>query len=174
MLRTEPFKVKKAVQVSYACSKCDASVTVELSESSHEIGCPHCGQSLAIPPGAVRNGDIHRCVACPSEELYIRKDFPQQLGITIVVIAIVLSSIAWYYHQVALTYAILFVSALLDFGLWMAMGNLLQCYRCQAQYRGLTSLENHEAFNLEVHEKHRQQMLRLREAERESKQVSAP
>jgi DNA-directed RNA polymerase subunit RPC12/RpoP len=157
------------ITVQYACSKCEAIVSSPLVESSKEIVCPQCGQAVMIPAEAFRGGDIERCVVCPSEELYVRKDFPQQLGITVVVIAIVLSSIAWYYHYVMLTYAILGASALLDFGLWVSMGNLLQCYRCQAQYRGLASLENHEAFNLEVHEKHRQQMIRLREAEREAK-----
>jgi len=38
---------------------------------------------------------------------------------------------------------------------------LVQCYRCQAQYRGVPGLESHGGFNLETHEKHRQQRLRL-------------
>ena len=62
------------------------------------------------------------------------------------------------------TYAVLFATALIDVVLYLAVGNLLQCYRCQAQYRGLGGLEGHQPFDLETHEKHRQQTIRLKQA----------
>jgi len=101
-------------------------------------------------------------VVCPSKELYVRKDFSQKAGVTIVVLGFVLSSIAWYYRQPMLTYGILFATALIDVVLYVTVGNLLQCYRCHAQYRGLEKLDSHEPFNLETHERYRQQELRLR------------
>ena len=58
---------------------------------------------------------------------------------------------------------ILFATALIDVVLYVVMGNVLECYRCHAQYRGLPSLEGHEGFNLEVHERYRQQAARLRQ-----------
>lgn len=118
-----------------------------------------------IPSGAVTPHHVQRCVVCPSEELFARKDFPQRLGVAIVVIGIVLSSITWYYRQVYLTYGIFFSTALLDFVLWLVMGNVLQCYRCHAQYRGVAGLDQHGGFDLETHEKHRQQLTRLAEAQ---------
>jgi DNA-directed RNA polymerase subunit RPC12/RpoP len=156
------------VQVSYTCSQCHNGVRTALDESTRELPCPHCGAVLVVPPGAVASDDVRRCVACPSEELFVRKDFPQRLGVTIVVVGIVLSTIAWYYRQVYLTFGIFFATALIDFVLWMVMGNVLQCYRCQAQYRGLrglAELERHGGFDLETHEKHRQQLTRLAEAQ---------
>jgi hypothetical protein len=149
------------VQISYTCSHCDHGVTAPLSESTRELPCPSCGAVLQTPPEAIDGHTVHRCVVCPSAELYARKDFPQRLGVGIVVVGIVLSTIAWYYRQVYLTYGIFFGTALLDFVLWLVMGNVLQCYRCQAQYRGVAGLDHHGGFDLETHEKHRQQLARL-------------
>ena len=67
------------------------------------------------------------------------------------------------------TFGILFATALIDVVLYLTVGNLLQCYRCQAQYRGVPGLENHEPFDLETHEKHRQQRLGLGKQERAPK-----
>ena len=81
------------------------------------------------------------------------------------VIAAVTSSIAWGYHMQYLTYGILFTAALLDLGLYFSVGNLLQCYRCHAEYRGLECLDSGAAFSLETHERYRQQAIRTLEAQ---------
>jgi DNA-directed RNA polymerase subunit RPC12/RpoP len=154
-----------SVQISYTCSHCDQAVSAPLTEATQELPCPHCGGVLETPRGAVSADNLHRCVVCPSEELYARKDFSQRLGVGIVVVGIVLSTITWYYHQIYLTYGIFFGTALIDFVLWLVMGNVLQCYRCQAQYRGVAGLDDHGGFDLETHEKHRQQLARLAEAQ---------
>jgi DNA-directed RNA polymerase subunit RPC12/RpoP len=153
------------VQISYTCSHCHCGVAAPLEEATAELACPHCSAVLVVPEGAVTKDDVRRCVVCPSEELFVRKDFPQRLGVAIVVVGIVLSTITWYYHLIYLTYGIFFATALLDFVLWLVMGNVLQCYRCQAQYRGVAGLDQHGGFDLETHEKHRQQLTRLAEAQ---------
>jgi hypothetical protein len=155
------------VRVTFACPQCEAALTLPLEESTQELVCPACGHHWPVPAEAVTAGEVHRCVICPSEELYVRKDFPQKLGILIVVFSIILSSITWYYRMIYATYGIFFAMAALDFALWFLMGNMLQCYRCQTQYRGLAGLEKHDGFDLETHEKHRQQLIRLAEAEAE-------
>lgn len=157
------------MQISYTCSHCDHGVIAPLSESTRELPCPHCGAVLQTPPQAIQGDSVQRCVVCPSEELYARKDFPQRLGVGIVVVGIVLSTIAWYFRQIYLTYGIFFATALLDFVLWLVMGNVLQCYRCQAQYRGVAGVDHHGGFDLETHEKHRQQLARLAEAQAAAK-----
>ena len=153
------------VQISFTCSHCNHPITAPLEPATRELACPACAAVLVVPTGAVSEDQVHRCVVCPSEELYARKDFPQRLGVAIVVVGIVASSITWYYHWIYATYAIFFATAALDFVLYFAMGNLLQCYRCQAQYRGVAGLDDHGGFDLETHEKHRQQLARLAEAE---------
>jgi hypothetical protein len=79
----------------------------------------------------------------------------------IVVVGIVASSIAWGYTFVIATFAILFATALVDVVLYLIVPDALMCYRCGAQYRMAEGMSRHGAFNLETHERHRQQVARL-------------
>jgi hypothetical protein len=89
---------------------------------------------------------------------------PQRLGVAIVVLGLGASCVAWYYYHVFVTFGIMFATAAADFVLYLVMGNVLQCYRCHAQYRGVAGLDEHSPFSLETHERHRQQTARMAES----------
>jgi hypothetical protein len=127
------------------------------------VTCPQCGDKRPRPESAWQEDRPVRCLVCGCNDLFVRKDFSQRLGVTIVVIGFVVSSAFWYYRIPIGAYATLFATALLDFGLYFFCGNLLECYRCHAQYRGVKGLEEYEPFNLETHERHRQQEARLKQ-----------
>jgi hypothetical protein len=135
--------------------------SAQLAVDQTEIKCPACSAKWHIPAGTIEPDGLRRCVICPSTELFVRKDFSQSLGVAIVVVGFALSSVFWYYRMPLWTYGVLFATALIDVVLYLTVGDLLQCYRCHAQYRGVPGLESHGSFNLETHEKHRQQRLRL-------------
>jgi hypothetical protein len=149
------------MNVTFRCPHCDQIGRADFDATSRALACPSCQKSWALPGGAVADEKLWQCVVCPSTELFIRKDFSQKLGVAIVVFGFVISSIFWYYRMPLWTYGVLFATALIDVVLYLVVGNVLHCYRCQAQYRGVPGLENHGAFNLETHEKHRQQLIRL-------------
>lgn len=152
------------MQVTYRCPYCEATGETAFEVSSTTIACQHCQGERPIPGGAVTAERLQRCLICPSTEVYIRKDFSQALGVAIVALGAVVSSIFWLYRMPLWTYATLFATAAIDIVLYVTVGNVLQCYRCHAQYRGTPGLDNHEPFNLETHERHRQQEIRLAEA----------
>ncbi|MDX1945176.1 MAG: hypothetical protein SFU86_07200 [Pirellulaceae bacterium] len=149
------------MNVTFRCPHCDQISRADFEAGSREVACPHCATAWPLPDQAVSADKLHRCLICPSTELFIRKDFSQRLGVAIVVVGFIISSIFWYYRMPLWTYAVLFATALIDVVLYVVVGNVLHCYRCQAQYRGVPGLENHAAFDLETHEKHRQQLIRL-------------
>jgi predicted nucleic acid-binding Zn ribbon protein len=149
------------MNVAFRCPHCDRTSEVKLAADAREMTCPRCNAAWPIPEGTTAEGKLWQCFICPSTELFIRKDFSQSLGIAIVVAGIVLSSAFWAYRMPFWTYAVLFTTAAIDVVLYFTVGNLLQCYRCQAQYRDVPGLENHGGFDLETHEKHRQQKIRL-------------
>jgi len=151
--------------ISFSCQQCDETAHVEIEDDATAVSCPFCSHETQIPTGAARDGQIQRCVLCPSKELYVRKNFPQQLGVTIVAIGFFLSCIPWYFHNWYGTFSILFATAIIDLLLYSMMGNVLQCYRCHAIYRGLAGLDDYEPFDLEIHERHRQELARLKENE---------
>jgi DNA-directed RNA polymerase subunit RPC12/RpoP len=151
------------MNVTYNCTGCGRSVSEPISSESTTLDCPHCRQQIAIPDDAITGRQINRCLVCPSRELYARKDFPQRLGVALVVFGFVASSIAWANYRVLWTFAILFCTALVDLILYVVMGVSLTCYRCGAQYRGVEELERHGGFNLDTHERHRQLAARIKE-----------
>lgn len=151
------------MNVTYACSQCHATTHAPLDEQTTSLACTHCGHSTAVPAGAVAGQKLHRCVVCPSKELFARKNFPQRLGVAIVVIGFALSCVTWNYRWVLPTFAILFATAAIDVVLYFFMGNVLECYRCQARYAGGENLDDHGPFDLEVHERYRQEKIRLGE-----------
>jgi DNA-directed RNA polymerase subunit RPC12/RpoP len=151
------------MNVSYPCPACHVSVRAEFTADSTEVVCPSCGFAILIPDDAVTDQRVNRCLVCPSTDLFARKDFPQRLGVTLVVLGFVASSIAWANYQVFWTFAILFITALVDLVLYIVMGESLTCYRCQAQYRGVDEIERHGGFELETHERYRQMAARVKE-----------
>jgi len=159
------------MNVTHRCPACQHTVRSDFTAASTELVCPRCRQSIQLPDDAVTDDRIDRCLVCPSTDLFARKDFPQRLGVTLVVIGFVASSIAWYHYQVFWTFAILFLTALVDLVLYIVMGESLTCYRCDAQYRGTEEIERHGAFDLETHERYRQ--LAARVQDRSSSPASA-
>ena len=151
------------MNVTYQCPACSATVRADVAADSTELVCRHCTQSVKIAPGSISGERIDRCLVCPSTDLFARKDFPQRLGVALVILGFVGSCIAWAYYQVFWTFAILFLMALVDFVLSLVMGESLTCYRCHAQYRGVQELERHGAFDLETHERYRQMAARMKD-----------
>jgi hypothetical protein len=165
------------MRITYACPGCDAAVTHDQVESCRRLVCPSCHAELDVPadavawigpgggpvePGAGRMR-LRRCMVCPSKELFARKDFPQRLGVAIVVAGFAASCVTWAWRLLVPTFAILFATALLDVILYLLMPECLTCYRCAARYRGDGVADDVGGFDLETHEKHRQQQARSRE-----------
>ena len=129
------------------------------------LSCPHCKSRLAVPEGAWHEGQLTRCLVCPSTDLFVRKDFPQGLGVAIVVLGFAVSCVTWYLYLVTATFAVLFATALADLALYWIVGDSLVCYRCGARYRDVDDIDQHAHFDLETHERHRQHAARLAQAE---------
>ncbi len=148
------------MNITFACPDCDTTSRLSLDDAD-TVSCPACEWNRPVKADVSETKEIQDCLVCGCKELFLRKNFSQRLGVAIVVLAAVASSVAWAYHRLYLTYAILFSAASLDLLLYFSVGNLLQCYRCNAEYRGLAGLESGEPFSLETHERYRQQAIRL-------------
>jgi hypothetical protein len=146
------------------CPACQRSTRHALAGECSTITCSDCQQPIAIPPQAITGSRLNRCLVCPSADLFARKDFPQRLGVALVAVGFIGSSIAWANYQVLWSFAILFGTALIDLVLYIVMGESLTCYRCHAQYRGFDDIELHGGFDLETHERYRQMAARMKHA----------
>ena len=169
------------MRITYACPACQATTSIDGIESRDSLECSACRAVLPVPPDAFASRDggntgpprLQRCLACPSLELFVRKNFPQRLGVAIVVAGLAASCVAWANRELMITFGILFGTALLDVVLFLFMPNCLNCYRCGARYTGDGVASQHDdpaagghqfgGFDLETHEKHRQLVARTKQ-----------
>jgi hypothetical protein len=159
------------MRITFACPACHATAALDDVEGRSALDCRACGASLPVPPGALEwrsdgsrgRARLRRCLVCPSSELFARKDFPQRLGVAIVVVGLAASCVTWGMRLLVPTFAILFATALVDVILYLFMPECLVCYRCGARYRGDGVCDDAGGFDLETHERHRQGAARARE-----------
>jgi len=149
------------MNVSFSCVKCGTVIQQEITEEASELHCEGCKTRIRTIDDVVNGSSLRQCAVCPSTELFLRKDFPQRLGVSIVVAGIAASCVAWFNHWIIATFGILLATALLDVVVYKCVGEVLECYRCHAQYRGVSNAEQHAGFDLEIHEKYRQEKARL-------------
>lgn len=146
------------MNVRFTCPVCDRPARLALAGDS-EWQCPGCDHILPLHPPE-NDRDLHTCALCGNAELYKKKDFPHWLGLTILTVACLASIIPyWLYHQ-WLTWTILIGSAALDGLLYLWVGDVVVCYRCEAHYRDVPPLADHEPFELGIAERYRQERLR--------------
>jgi hypothetical protein len=98
--------------------------------------------------------------------LWRQKDFPQRLGVTLVVLGAVLSTIAFACYLPLTALGVLLAFALVDLLLFTFMKDVLVCYRCHARYRGAVLEDDRPRFNLETAERYRQEAARLEDSRR--------
>lgn len=154
------------MQIKFDCPKCLKTSRQEVTESCLKVLCAHCSWSRPIGESD-RNGDRPKhCLVCGCNDIWRQKDFSPRLGVAIVALGIILSTAAMIYMQPELSLGILMAFALADMILYVVMADCLVCYRCHARYRKIASLQDGEAFDLEIHERYRQEAIRLKQAEK--------
>ncbi|MCL6501852.1 MAG: hypothetical protein K6T86_04145 [Pirellulales bacterium] len=151
------------MNVSYRCPACERPARAALAAGAEVLACPRCGHALRLPAGAWEGGRVNRCLTCPSQDLYVRKDFSQRLGVAIVLIGFAASCVTWHFYYVTATFGILLGTFLADALLYVLVGECLVCYACRSEYRGVEGVREHGRFSLETFERYRQQAARLRQ-----------
>lgn len=121
-----------------------------------EVACPICGEPVRfeVPDELAQTQMVTRCAACPGREFFIRKDFPQKLGMVLVVLFGLIATIFYAYEQVGMTFATLGALVVIDAIIYFFVGKVTVCYRCRAEYRGVAYNPEHEGFDLATSEKY--------------------
>jgi hypothetical protein len=145
------------------CPGCDQPVRTDVAATATSWSCPHCGRAQAVAAGAIVEGAPTRCCSCANPDLWRQKDFPQKLGILMVALGAITSSIAWGYHYPALALGILGAFALADMVLYWVMPDVLVCYRCGARHRVSGPGGEFGPYDHELGERYRQERLRMQQ-----------
>ena len=130
--------------VAWRCSGCDNVVTI-----------------AAPPRSTTAEGvTLHACAVCGNVELYKMKGFPHWLGLTLLTGACVAFLVLNAYRLQWWAWAVLLASAVIDGLLYLAVRDVVVCYGCGAQHRGL-GYSGNRPFELTIHERYRQERIRL-------------
>ncbi|MEA2630536.1 MAG: hypothetical protein QOE66_755 [Chloroflexota bacterium] len=150
------------MELTFECPICHAVGSVSPVEATPTASCAGCKQPRALRREAFEDGGLRSCAWCGTEDLYLQKDFPQGLGLAIVVLGFAISTVFWYYEMPIPAYLVLLASALLDMVLYYRVPDVTICYRCLGQYRGAGANPGGRflAFDLAIGERYRQERLR--------------
>ena len=96
------------------------------------------------------------CPKCGCRDLFVRKDFPQKVGLTLVVVAAVAFVVlAASRTSFWLGAVLLVVVTAIDAVIYLFVPKVTVCYRCRAEFRDAPLNPEHEGFELAVAEKYR-------------------
>jgi hypothetical protein len=151
------------MELTFECPRCKATGTAALSEPPSEAVCRRCGTTRALKSESIVHGRLENCPWCATTDFYIQKDFPEGLGLAIVTLGFVVSTVYWYYERPIPAFAVLLGSALLDMVLFYKVPDVTICYRCLSQVRGRGANPDgtYHPFDLAIGERYRQERIRI-------------
>jgi hypothetical protein len=96
------------------------------------------------------------CPHCGCRDLFIRKDFPQKLGLAIVAVAgVAFLVLAAWRNTFYIGIWILIAAAAIDVVMYFFVPKITVCYKCRAEFRDVPINPDHHGFELAVGEKYR-------------------
>ncbi|MBY0231609.1 MAG: hypothetical protein K2W96_20175 [Gemmataceae bacterium] len=139
------------VRLRIPCPACDVPTSAALPAPAQRE-CPACGHAFRL---ADPQGDplAARCACCGNAELYKKKDFPHGLGMLVLVGGFVASTIAYAWYDIRLVWAILLGTAAFDTLLYFLVGDVVACYRCGTEHRGLAKEAAHAPHEMIIEER---------------------
>jgi len=151
------------MELTFECPGCHRVGSVSPVEGEGSVPCPHCGRVRELRADAVGPDGLRSCPVCATEDLYVKKDFPQSLGLVIVLAGFAVSTVFWYQDRPVPALSVLLVSALVDMALFYLVPDVTICYRCLSQCRGegANAAGRFRAFDLAVGERYRQERIRV-------------
>lgn len=150
------------MNIRFPCPVCECPGGLQVPGRA-DWQCPQCDHFVHA---AEADPALTTCPVCGGYELYKKKDFPQQVGMGILLAACLASSVTTLFYQWWLTWGILLGSAAFDGILYLLVKDVIVCYRCHAHLRGVLPREHHQPFELTVHERYRQEKLRREELQK--------
>ncbi|MDO8628944.1 MAG: hypothetical protein Q7R41_00480, partial [Phycisphaerales bacterium] len=108
---------------------------------------------MTITESMRAKNSVDRCAVCGGSEMFVRKGFPQRLGLAIVVV-FGLAAVYAFTFNVLLAWSILAGAILLDLVIYAFLGRVTTCYACRAEYRSCVLNPAHEGFDLATSEKY--------------------
>jgi hypothetical protein len=132
--------------VQITCPGCGSGVTVKPAVAAEKASCDICKHIMDVKfTPAHERDELCECAVCARQDFYQQKDFNRMIGVTLFVIAAILS--IW-------TYGIsLIVLYLVDVFLFRRLKPIAICYKCRTIYRGVRNIDQIRDFDHEMNDR---------------------
>lgn len=137
--------------------ECRSRIQFPLATAGEAYGvCSRCGATAkaVVDEAIARGGDVTQCAMCGGIEFFIRKDFPQRLGLAMVIVFGLTASVFYFFENILATFGTLAALVAIDAAIYLFVGRVTVCYRCRAEYRGVVYNPDHHGFDLATSEKY--------------------
>jgi hypothetical protein len=150
------------MELTFSCPDCGRVGHKRALSDGLPAICRRCGKARPLHPEAIVESRLQSCPWCLTLDLYLQKDFPQGLGLFIVLAGFAISTVFWYYEMPIPAYLVLLASILLDMTLYYTVPDVTICYRCLCQVRGdgANPEGRFRPFDLAIGERYRQERIR--------------
>lgn len=128
------------------CPNCKSSVDVYAADHTSETQCDICQHEIELkftPKHA--ESILEQCPVCERKDFFVQKDFNRVIGVSLFVVAAILS--IW-------TYGVSLIALyLVDLLLFRKLKFVAVCYKCSTIFRGVKNLSSIHEFNHEMHDR---------------------
>ena len=126
------------MRVTLKCPDCGSALPFDATTPPDAAKCGGCGLAipLTVSEGVRTDQAVDRCPVCLGGDFYVRRDFDPKRGLTVVIIAILISAGFYWFGLDLIAYAVLGLFALIDLIVYRRLKDLTVCYRCHTVFRG--------------------------------------
>lgn len=134
------------MEVQITCTNCGSSIEVLPDHHAAKVECDICKHVHDVKfTHEHEQGILKECPVCSRMDFYKQKDFNRKIGVTLFVIAAILSIWTYGLSLVALY--------LLDLFLFRKLSLVAICYKCRTNFRRLKNIEEIRDFDHEMNDR---------------------
>lgn len=134
------------MEVQITCNGCGSSIEVLPDQKATRVQCEVCQHVQDVKFTADHEqGILKECPVCTRQDFYKQKDFNRIIGVTLFVIAAILSIWTYGLSLVALY--------LVDLLLFRKLSLVTVCYKCRTNFRKLKNIEEIRDFDHEMNDR---------------------
>jgi hypothetical protein len=134
------------MSVQITCTSCSSSIEVHPDCQAQKAECEVCQQTTDVKFNSDQeHGILKECPVCSRQDFYKQKDFNRIIGVTLFVIAAILSIWTYGLSLVALY--------LVDLFLFRKLALVAICYKCRTNFRGLANMAEIRDYDHEMNDR---------------------
>lgn len=134
------------MEVTLTCSECGSGINVLPAVESTIAECDVCSHEIPVKFNSEHvAGILKDCPCCERKDFYSQKDFNRKIGVSLFVIAAILS--IWTY---GISFIVLYA---LDLFLFRKLALVVICYKCNTIFRGISNISDIHGFNHEMNDR---------------------